>query len=69
VLFPPTANVNQILQVARSTSSSYLVILQDIWYEPSQQERLDLIQKAHPEVLTPVVLNKDFRVFRIHLNP
>jgi hypothetical protein len=64
VAFPPTARPGVILGVARKYRVQYLVVLDDTWYFPTQEERLLVLQKADPAGLEPVALDKRFRVFR-----
>ena len=64
VAFPPTARPGVILDVARKYRVQYLVVLDDSWFVPTQEERLLILQKADPAGLEPVALDKRFRVFR-----
>ncbi len=64
VAFPPTARPGVILDVARKYRVQYLVVLEDSWYVPTQEERLLILQRTDPAGLEPVALDKRFRVFR-----
>jgi len=63
--FPATGNVDIIVDVARRHNVNFLVILQnDSWFEPSEEDRLRALVAKYPSMLELVHAGRGYQIFR-----
>lgn len=71
VVFPATSDPLILIEALRKNKIGILVIIDSpltSWI-PTAQQRLDLIQKQRPACLTPLRIEKMYRIFRVSREP